>query len=200
MLEVKDVSIAAGEKILVKNLSFMARDGQLTCITGRSGVGKTTLLRTLMGFMPTKEGFVSVDGELLTVRSAHVYRRMMTYLPQECKMLTRQLIVPEAPSCEEDEYGVWNNLLPSLAPESQPEPLSSEDVVRLTELTLQNAGDKQMFIVDEFADHLLPEHTEHVLDLLRSLARVGKTVLVVSCQSQIVGCADQVINLDMMGR
>ena len=67
MLEVKDVSIAAGEKILVKNLSFMARDGQLTCITGRSGVGKTTLLRTLMGFLPTKEGFVSVDGELLTV-------------------------------------------------------------------------------------------------------------------------------------
>ena len=41
MLEVKDVSIAAEEKILLKNLSFMAKDGQLTCITGRSGVGKT---------------------------------------------------------------------------------------------------------------------------------------------------------------
>ena len=66
MLEVKDATIAVGGQIIATGLSFMARDHQLTCITGPEGSGKTSLLRTLMGFLPVKSGFVSVDGELLT--------------------------------------------------------------------------------------------------------------------------------------
>lgn len=200
MLEVKDVSIAVDGKTLITNLSFMAKDGQLTCITGKTGVGKTTLLRTLMGFLPAEDGFVSVDGELLTVRSAHVYRTMMVYLPQACRLLTRQLVAPAAPTVEEEEYGVWNSLLPSAVSEQPAEPLSSEDVVRLAEQTLQEAKDKQIVILDEFADDLAPEQTTYVLNLLRQSARAGKTVLVVSCHPQIVGRADQVINLDLMKR
>ena len=64
MLEAKNITIAVGERVLVENLSFIANDGELTCITGAAGSGKTTLLRTLMGFLPVKDGFVSVDGEL----------------------------------------------------------------------------------------------------------------------------------------
>ena len=74
MLEVKDATIVIGEKTLATGLSFTARDGQLTCITGSEGSGKTILIRTLMGLLPVKEGFVSVDGELLTVRSASAFR------------------------------------------------------------------------------------------------------------------------------
>ena len=62
MLEVKDATIAVGERILAEGLSFIAKDGELTCITGSEGSGKTTLLRTLMGFLPVRNGFVSVDG------------------------------------------------------------------------------------------------------------------------------------------
>ena len=64
MLEVKDATITVGGKTLVRGLSFMVRDGQLTCVTGAEHSGKTTLLRTLMGFLPVDEGFVSIDGEL----------------------------------------------------------------------------------------------------------------------------------------
>ena len=62
MLEVKDATISIGGFTLVKGLSLIAQDGQMTCITGSEGSGKTTLLRTLMGFLPVEEGFVSVDG------------------------------------------------------------------------------------------------------------------------------------------
>ena len=87
MLEYKDATIKVGERVLVEHFSVIAKDGQVTCITGPEGSGKTTLLRTLMGFLPVSEGFVSVDGELLTVQSAHAFRRMMAYLPQQMQLL-----------------------------------------------------------------------------------------------------------------
>ena len=93
MIEVKDATIAVGGKTLAEGLSFMAKDGQLTCITGEEGVGKTTLLRTLIGFLPVAQGFVSVDGELLTVDSAQAFRSLMIYLPQEMRLLAHQLML-----------------------------------------------------------------------------------------------------------
>jgi ABC-type cobalamin/Fe3+-siderophores transport system ATPase subunit len=66
----------------------MAQDGQMTCITGGAGSGKTALVEVMLGLLPLDEGMVSVDGELLTPLSAPTFRRMMAYVPQ-------QLVVPD---------------------------------------------------------------------------------------------------------
>ena len=198
MLEVKDATIAIGERTLATGLSFTARDGQLTCVTGSAGSGKTTLIRTLMGFLPVKEGFVSVDGELLTVRSAHAFRTMMVYLPQQMQMLRHQLNAPEAPVCEEDEYAVWDALMPVVQPEPMAEPLSPEEIYLLAEQTIREAGDKQILIADEPAAHLTPELTERMTALLLQQAAMGKTVLVASRKPQLVAQAQQVIDLDIL--
>ena len=195
MLEVKDATIVIGEKMLAQGLSFTARDGQLTCITGSEGSGKTTLIRTLMGFLPVKEGFVSVDGELLTVRSAHAFRSMMVYLPQEMQLLGHQLKAPEAPVCEAEEFGVWNTLLPAVKPEQMAKPLSPEEIFLLAEQTIREAGDKQILIADEPAAYLTPELTERLTILLLQQADMGKTVLVASRKPQLVAQAYQVIDL-----
>lgn len=201
MLEVKDATIAVGERTLATGLSFMARDGQLTCITGSEGSGKTTLIRTLMGFLPVSSGFVSVDGELLTVRSAHAFRTMMAYLPQQMQML-RHHLSPD--SClhayEADEYGVWNALMPSAAEEQPSEPLSPEEIFQLAQKTLEGAKDKPIVIADEPAALLTSELSLQMLQLLRSQADAGKTVLIASRKQQLVAYADQVINLDMLKR
>lgn len=196
MLEVKDATIAVGGQILASDLSFMARDGQLTCITGPAGSGKTTLLRTLMGFLPVSSGFVSVDGELLTVKSSQAFRKLMVYLPQQIQMLRHQLKAPDAPVCEPDDYGVWNDLLPKAVVSRQPALLSPEEIYFLAEQTLQEADEKQMIIADEPAAQLTPELTERMLQLLRSLVVAGKTVLIASRRPLLVEHADLVIDLN----
>lgn len=197
MLEVKDATISMGGKPLVKGLSLIARDGQVTCITGSEGAGKTTLLRTLMGFLPVEAGYVSVDGELLTMASAPAFRNLMTYLPQKSQMLAHQLKAPEMPVCEADDYAVWNQaLLPSAVKEQLPEPLAPEAIYQLAEKTILEASDKPIVIADEPAAHLTPELTGQMLDLLIQQARVGKTVLIATRKPQLLARADLVLNLD----
>ena len=207
MLEVKDATIAIGEKTLVEGLSFIARDGELTCLTGSEGSGKTTFIRTLMGFLPVKEGFVSVDGELLTVYSAHAFRKMMAYLPQQIQMLRHHLYPDsclQTPntrllSTDSDEYAVWNAVLPTVEPEQAPEPLSPEDIFLLAERSIQEAADRQIIIADEPAAHLSPELTLRMIALLKEQAAQGKTVLIASRRPQVVAQASQIINLDTLG-
>ena len=199
MLEVKDATIVIGEKTLAQGLSFTARDGQLTCITGSEGAGKTTLIRTLMGFLPVKEGFVSVDGELLTIRSASAFRTMMVYLPQQMQMLRHQLMPPEPPACEPDEQTVWGPSLPALEDRiGEVTPLSPEEIFSLASETLQQATDKPIVIADEPAAHLTFELTQRMLELLRQQAAAGKTVLIASRRAEIIANADQIIDLDRL--
>ena len=198
MLEVKDTTITAWGKTLVTGLSFIARDGQLTCITGSEQSGKTTIIRTLMGFLPVKEGFVSIDGELLTVRSAHAFRSLMVYLPQEMQRLTHHYRAPQPPVCEAEEYGIWSALLPPASPVPQPEPLTPEEILSLAERTLCEAADKPIVIADEPAARLTPELTERMTALLLQQAARGKTVLVASRKPQVVSQAQKIIDLDTL--
>lgn len=196
MLEVKDATIAVGEKTLATNLSFIARDGALTCITGPAGSGKTVFIRTLMGFLPVKAGFVSVDGELLTVQSSHAFRRMMVYLPQTIQALGHQL-EPEPPvETEEADYAVWDWLMPKPTTMASPTPLTPEAIFRLTEKTIREAPDKPIIVADDPMALLPPELTAQFIDLLKGQAAAGKTVLVASSQYQVVSQADQVITLE----
>lgn len=82
MLEIKDASIKAGEQRLVSDLSLTVDDGEALCLVGDGGTGKSLLLRAVMGLWPLHEGFISVDGELLTPSSAPEFRRHMAYVPQ----------------------------------------------------------------------------------------------------------------------
>jgi len=196
MLEFKDATIKVGERVLVERLSLIAKDGELTCVTGPEGSGKTTLLRTLMGFLPVNEGFVSVDGELLTIHSAHAFRKMMVYLPQQMQLLAHQLREPEPLEPEAEEYVVWNGVLPLVIKQVTPEPLNAEEIMMLAEKTLSEANGKSIVIADEPTSLLSPELTMRMIQLLRQQAEMGKTVLVASRKPQVVDYADKVIRLE----
>ncbi len=93
MLELHNISV--GDRI--RGLSLTVNDGQMTCISGEKGSGKTTLLRAVLGFLPLDGGHISIDGELLTPRSARYFRRQMAYVPQ-------YLSVPEGYTAVPTDY------------------------------------------------------------------------------------------------
>ena len=195
MLELKDTTIAVGDKVLVKNLSLIARDGQITCVTGPEGSGKTVFIRTLMGFLPVNEGFVCVDGELLTPLSSHVFRSMMCYMPQNLRMLTHQLREPEVVDCQGDDELIWGPELPAVKPEAEPELLSPEDIFQLAKEVLRQGADKPIIIADEPIAYLTPELAHQLIWLLKQYAQAGKTVVVASRFPALVEQADLVVRV-----
>ena len=195
MLEVKNVTIAVGERVLAEDLSFIANDGELTCITGDVASGKTTLIRTLMGFLPVKEGFVSVDGEMLTIYSSHAFREMMVYLPQDAQALGLQLEEPEATKVEADDYAVWNEVLPSVEIAQPRAPLTTDEIVLLATKTLQEHVEKPIVIADEPTALLSSEQAYQLMQLLQQQAEQGKTVVITSSDPMVLDRANQIIKI-----
>ena len=62
MIEVSHVYKKYGRKLVLRDVSFQAEKGQITCLIGINGVGKSTLLRAIMGLTPINGGQVRIDG------------------------------------------------------------------------------------------------------------------------------------------
>lgn len=198
MLEVKDATISVSGSILIQNLSLIAPDGEITCITADDATALSAFLRVVMGFQSVDDGFVSIDGELLTLSSAPAFRRIMCYLPQNINLLRNQLCPPEANISEADNYGVWNQLLPSAIKIDEPAELSPEEVFRLASETITKAIDKSIIIAEEPTAHLSTELSLQLIKLLRNQATQAKCVLILSSNPQIRACANRVINLNQI--
>ena len=72
MLKVDGVNQYYGGSHILRNLSMEARLGEVTVILGRNGVGKTTLLKSMMGVVPVKTGTIQLDGQDITLSLIHI--------------------------------------------------------------------------------------------------------------------------------
>ncbi|MGV0998949.1 MAG: urea ABC transporter ATP-binding subunit UrtE [Fluviibacter sp.] len=90
MLVVNDLNQYYGGSHILRGLSFELKLGEVTTLLGRNGVGKTTLLKSLMGLVKTKSGRISFDGTNIT--SLPSYERVKAgigYVPQGREIFPR---------------------------------------------------------------------------------------------------------------
>jgi urea transport system ATP-binding protein len=83
MLQLLGINQYYGGSHILRNVGFEARVGEVTVVLGRNGVGKTTLLKSLMGVVPVKTGSVLLDGADITHATPYDrVRRGIGYVPQ----------------------------------------------------------------------------------------------------------------------
>ena len=83
MLEVRDVSLHYGAAIALRRVSLTVRTGEVTCLLGRNGVGKTSLLRAITGAHPVSSGEIRWDGADITRLAPYERaRRGIAWVPQ----------------------------------------------------------------------------------------------------------------------
>ncbi|MEL6220590.1 MAG: urea ABC transporter ATP-binding subunit UrtE [Pseudomonadota bacterium] len=83
MLEIRNINSYYGRSQVIHQLSFSAEDKSIVAIIGRNGVGKTTLLKTILGLTDRSEGAILLDGDDIASQDTFARARAgIAYVPQ----------------------------------------------------------------------------------------------------------------------
>jgi urea transport system ATP-binding protein len=83
MLDVSSIDLHYGAAQALRGISLKAEPGKVTCVLGRNGVGKTSLLRAIVGQHPVSAGSIKLgDNDITTLRTAERARRGVAIVPQ----------------------------------------------------------------------------------------------------------------------
>jgi osmoprotectant transport system ATP-binding protein len=193
-IEFRDVTFATGPaRVLLDHISFAVEEGTTTAVLGRSGCGKTTLLRTVNGMLSPTGGDVVVDGK--SVRSANpiALRRGMGYVIQETGLFPHFTVernvglVPELLGWPAEERARHSRELlatvgldPASFAGRYPNQLSGGQRQRVG-LARALAANAKILLMDEPFGALDPLTRAEMQDMLLELMeRMKKTVLVVT--------------------
>lgn len=103
MIEVKGIGKKYGRKHVLKEVSFTAEKGQITCLIGINGVGKSTVLKAIMGLTPVASGTILIDGKTI---SSQLYDKI-TFIPDSITM-PPNMSVDACMQFMKDYYASWN--------------------------------------------------------------------------------------------
>jgi urea transport system ATP-binding protein len=83
MLQVKNLSAAYGQSEVLHGIDFEVQPGEIIALVGRNGMGKSTLMKSLIGVMPARSGQIMVDGkDVVSLPSHQRVARGLAYVPQ----------------------------------------------------------------------------------------------------------------------
>ena len=84
VLQITGLSSGYGEAVVVRDVCLKVGAGEIVALLGKNGMGKSTLLKTVMGFLPVQEGRISLFGDDVTEEPPHrMARRGISYGPQD---------------------------------------------------------------------------------------------------------------------
>lgn len=105
MIEVNNITKRFGKKTVLKGVSFTAKPGEITCLIGINGVGKTTVLNAIMNLTPINSGEILVDGKKVEKNGYN----NITFIPDAITM-PQQMTIRDAFEFMNDFYDTWNSV------------------------------------------------------------------------------------------
>lgn len=196
LLEIKEITSGYGEVQILWGSTLSLEKGKLTCLVGGNGVGKTTLLRTVMGLLPPWTGTVNFAGQDVSKLPAYTKAEMGLVLVPEGRQLFTDMTI-----YENLEMGASNQRArPKFAQNLE---RVYEMFPRLKERSDQKAGtlsggeqqmlavargimaDPTILFIDELSLGLAPVLVLTLFDSLKQLREQGLTILLVEQNVQL---------------
>ena len=201
MLEVDQLSAGYGRIPILNNVTFSVAEGEFVGVLGHNGMGKTTLLRALMGYLPATSGRVRFDGADLT--RAEPFRRAragLGYVPQGREIFpmlsVHENLAMGALKREDDEAAVIATALetfPRLKPLlDRPGGALSGGEQQLLAIARCLVGAPKLILLDEPTEGIQPSIIDEIVEiLLRLRNRGGLTMILVEQNLEFIAALSQ---------
>ncbi|MDE0840442.1 MAG: urea ABC transporter ATP-binding subunit UrtE [Kiritimatiellae bacterium] len=189
MLDIKNLSFSYGGVAAVKSVGLTARSGEIVSVMGRNGVGKTTLMKAIVGLLQPKTGLICLDDQDVSKRPA--YRRVRSgigYVPQgrmifprltiaenlELALSARQDKARSIPTFVYDMFPVLKDMSTRMGGD-----LSGGQQQQLA-IARALVTDPKVLILDEPTEGIQPNIIQHIGEVLQTLAKdMNLAVLIV---------------------
>lgn len=187
MLEIKELCAYYGESIILNRVNLQVPDGQVVCLIGRNGVGKTTLLKSIMGLVKTPSGSIQLAGRELMGQPVYARAQQgIGYVPQGRDIFPQMSIAENLTlglevlggkgQVEEDIFTLFPVLKQMLSHKGGD--LSGGQQQQLA-IARALVGKPKLLLLDEPTEGIQPSIIQQIGQVIRRLKAAGYTIFIV---------------------
>lgn len=203
MLECRGINTFYGPAHVLFDVNIEVAEGQMICLIGRNGVGKSTTLKSIMGLAPISSGSIRFDGTEISGWPAYrVARAGVGYVPEDRRVFA-DLTVEENLEVAERGGSPWNraavyDLFPALHEFSKRRGgLLSGGQQQMLTIARTLVGNPRLLLIDEPTEGLSPIVVGALEEMIRGLKAKGQTMLMAAQDLRFsLSVADAVYVLD----
>jgi len=188
MLEIKDIHTWYGDSYVLQGVSLQVKEASIVALLGRNGMGKTTTIRSIMGFAPPRKGSILFKGEEIVGLPSYKIARLGIGLVPQGRMIFSSLSVTEnlkIAARTSDRSDLWTldkvfQVFPKLAErrKNKGNMLSGGEQQMLT-IARALMTNPDLMLFDEPSEGLAPVVVEEVFSVIRDLKAAGQSILLV---------------------
>ena len=207
MLMIEGLSAHYGASHVLQGVDLAVPQGRICSVLGRNGVGKTTMLRTIMGLVPPSGGRVQLDGMDITGWPPHrVARAGVAYVPEGRMIFPDLTVVENIRVAERRPSQSWPlprlmDLFPPLRERvsSRGGTLSGGEQQMLA-IARALVSDPKVMLLDEPSQGLAPLVVRGLAEVTRHLPRLGITILLIEQNLRFAEAVADEIHIMVKGR
>jgi branched-chain amino acid transport system ATP-binding protein len=195
---IENLHAGYGGTPILFGVSLEVRQGEAVALLGKNGMGKTTLLKAAMGFLPTRQGRIEFESRSLTALTPHEIARLGVGLVPENRRIFPGLTVREnlelglsavrgrTASLRRERFDEVFHHFPRLRErlDQAGKTLSGGEQQMLAIGRVMMAG-ARLILMDEPTQGLAPAFVRHIRDMITQLKRLGVTVLLVEQNARV---------------
>ena len=205
-LEISNLNAGYDGTPILRDVEFTVDDGEIVGIVGRNGVGKTTLLKSIMGLLEPETGRIQYNGEELTGRSPDEHaKRSIGYVPQgrdvfpDLSVEENLLIGESVGDDDETRYEQVYDYFPILEERADQDACTmSGGQQQMLAIARALVGDPDLLLVDEPSEGVQPSIVQSITEDLKQINdEFGTTILFVEQNLSVIqGLAERCYAID----